>query len=139
MDDKPPPRSRLRLDNFSRALTGLREAIELRQSRPLSELEKAGMVQRFEIAWELGWKLLADRLAEELAPPEALTPASTIRAAHAAGMIAAADEWLAMGKLRNQLSHTYSEPIRDQGLKLIAEQFLAILTALERDADARRV
>jgi nucleotidyltransferase substrate binding protein (TIGR01987 family) len=137
MDDKPPPRSQLRLDNFSRAVAGLKEAVDLRETRPLSELEKAGMVQRFEIAWELGWKLLADRLAEELAPPEALTPASTIRAAYAAGMIAAADDWLAMGKLRNQLSHTYSEPIRDQGLKLIAEQFLATLTALERDADAR--
>ncbi|HEV7343932.1 MAG TPA: HI0074 family nucleotidyltransferase substrate-binding subunit [Sphingopyxis sp.] len=137
MDDKPPPRSQLRLDNFSRALAGLKEAVDLRQNRPLSELEKAGMVQRFEIAWELGWKLLADQLAEELAPPEALTPASTIRAAHAAGMIAAADEWLAMGKLRNQLSHTYSEPIRNQGLELIAGRFLTILTALERTSDAR--
>lgn len=138
MDDKPPPRSRLRLENFSRALAGLREAVELRQRRPLSELEKAGMVQRFEIAWELGWKLLADRLAEELAPPDALTPASTIRAAHAAGMIAAADEWLAMGKLRNQLSHTYSEPIRDKGLALIADRFVAILVALEQETHALR-
>lgn len=71
MDDKPPPRSQLRLDNFSRAVAGLKEAVDLRETRPLSELEKAGMVQRFEIAWELGWKLLADRLSEELAPPEA--------------------------------------------------------------------
>jgi nucleotidyltransferase substrate binding protein (TIGR01987 family) len=138
MDDSPPPRSRHRLENFSRALSGLKEAVDLGGRRALTELEKAGMVQRFEIAWELGWKLLADRLAEELAPPDALTPASTIRAAHAAGMIAAADEWLAMGKLRNQLSHTYSEPIRDKGLALIADRFLAILVALENDTHARR-
>ena len=120
-------------------MDGLREAIELRAQRPLSELEKAGMVQRFELAWELGWKLLADLLTEDLVPPEALTPGSTIRAAFAAGLIADADEWMAMGKLRNQLSHTYNQAVRDEGLVLIEVRFVACLAALEQDGPQRGV
>ncbi|HMT43525.1 MAG TPA: HI0074 family nucleotidyltransferase substrate-binding subunit [Chakrabartia sp.] len=137
MNESAIPRSRLRLRNFSSAMDGLREAIELRAQRPLSELEKAGMVQRFELAWELGWKLLSDLLTEDLAPPEALTPGSTIRAAFAAGLIADADEWMAMGKLRNQLSHTYNRAMRDEGLVLIEVRFAACLAALEQDGHRR--
>jgi nucleotidyltransferase substrate binding protein (TIGR01987 family) len=133
MNEPAIPRSRLRLKNFASAMDGVREAIELRTQRPLSELEKAGMVQRFELAWELGWKLLADLLTEDLAPPEALTPGSTIRAAFAAGLITDAEEWMAMGKLRNQLSHTYNQAIRDEGLALIESRFVACLAALEQN------
>ncbi len=95
------------------------------------------MVQRFEIAWELGWKLLADLLTEDLAPPDALTPGSTIRAAHRAGLIDDAESWLAMGKLRNQLSHTYSQAVRDAGLDLIIGQYLTVLEGLEHKQMAR--
>ncbi len=131
MREQFPARSSLRLINFSAALDGLQEAVDIQQSRLLSELEKAGMVQRFEIAWELGWKLLADILTEELAPPDVLTPGSTIRAAYSAGLIDDGDEWLAMGKLRNQLSHTYNKTIRDEGLLLITDRFLNVLLDLK--------
>ncbi len=123
-------RAHLRLHNFRAAVAGVREAVALVAERPLSELEKAGMVQRFEIAWELGWKLLADRLAAQLAPPETRTPVATIRAAFAAGMIDDGDDWIAAGKLRNTLSHTYDRQLRDDGLAAIGERFVAMFDRL---------
>lgn len=134
----PLPRWQLRLETFGVAVRGLEEAVALSQDRPLSELEKAGTVQRYEIAWELGWKLLADFLSAEFAPPDYLTPGSTIRSAFAAQLIASGDDWMAAAKLRNQLSHTYSVSVRDAGLKLIETAYLPMLADLFDSMEKRR-
>lgn len=49
-----------RLANYSRALVQLTRAVELAQSRPLSELEKQGLIQAFEFVFELAWNLMKD-------------------------------------------------------------------------------
>lgn len=124
------PRWQLRLVNYS-------AAVALAASRPLSELEKAGTVQRFGIAWKLGWKLLADYLTDTLAPPEEYTPTKTIRAAMAAGILDDGDGWIAAGRARNIVSHTYSEAARDRALQDIVMCYLPLLAAL-RDTMAAR-
>ena len=49
-----------RLQNFGQALGSLTAAVELSKSRPLSELEKQGLIQSFEFTHELAWNLLKD-------------------------------------------------------------------------------
>lgn len=82
----------------------------------MSDLEEVGTVRRFEIAWELGWKPLADYRTDALALPEECPPTKTIRAAVAAGIVRDGGEWMAAGRARNIISHTCSEASRDQTL-----------------------
>lgn len=131
------PRWQLRLVNYSSAVDGLAEAVALAASRELSDLEKAGTIQRFEISWELGWKLLADYLTDALAPPEEYSPTKTFRAAMTAGVIDDGDMWIAAGRARNIVAHTYSEAARDRTLVDIGHRYLPLLMRL-RDAMAFR-
>jgi nucleotidyltransferase substrate binding protein (TIGR01987 family) len=138
MAGDPTPRWQVRLGNFDNEIGWLAEAVELRASRDLSELEKAGMVQRFEVAWELGWKLMADYLVHQLTPPDTITSAAVIRSAFAAGVIDDGDAWMAASKLRHQLSHTYDRDIRDAALVTITDRYLPLFRAF-RDAMSARL
>lgn len=50
-----------RFKNFSRAFSLLREALE-EEGQALNQLEREGVIQRFEYTFELAWNLLKDRL-----------------------------------------------------------------------------
>ena len=49
-----------RFENFQNALGELTEAVELYQHRPLSKLEKQGLVKAFEFTHELAWNVMKD-------------------------------------------------------------------------------
>jgi nucleotidyltransferase substrate binding protein (TIGR01987 family) len=101
------PRWEYRFDNYKRSFTVLRGAIELTSERPLSELEKIGTVQCFEITWELAWKTLKDYLESLGLFPETASPASTIKAAFEARVIPDGEIWMSALDTRNRMAHTY--------------------------------
>lgn len=45
-----------RFENYRRALARLNEAVQLSQQRPLTDLERQGLIQAFEFTHELSWK-----------------------------------------------------------------------------------
>lgn len=49
-----------RLNNYARALQQLSLAVNLAQTRPLSDLEKQGLIQAFEFTHELAWNVMKD-------------------------------------------------------------------------------
>lgn len=49
-----------RLANYRKALTQLENAVTLANTRPLSNLEKQGLVQAFEYTYELAWNTIKD-------------------------------------------------------------------------------
>jgi nucleotidyltransferase substrate binding protein (TIGR01987 family) len=92
-----------RYQNYRKAFLRLKEAIEL--DNP-SELERNGLVRRFEFTIELGWKTMKDFLIEKgfsFKP----SPMDTLRQAAAAGYIDYAQELIDGLNIRNALTHDY--------------------------------
>ena len=93
-----------RFENFDRAFYSLKEAVELEH---LNELERNGLVQRFEFTLELAWKVMKDFLIEqgfEFNP----SPKDTFRQAQNAKYINYAQALIDGLDIRNVLSHDYS-------------------------------
>ncbi len=134
-----PPRWVYRFDNYRRAFSLLREAMETQQERPLTQLEKEGVVQRFEYTWELAWKLLKDYLDSQGVVLEMITPASVIRAAFAAKIIEHGDVWMRALDARNKMAHTYSFKSFERVIADIQTDYLPILDALHLWMLERRV
>lgn len=65
-------RWRQRFENFERAFRLLREAFEKDPSQ-MSDLEKEGVVQRFEYTFELAWKNPVRATDRSLMPPIRIT------------------------------------------------------------------
>ena len=63
MNRNPDIRWQQRFDNFDRALGLLREALA-NGPAALNQLEKEGVVQRFEYTLDLAWKTIEDYLEE---------------------------------------------------------------------------
>ena len=60
--------------NFDRAFILLRSVLEERDLEQMLELEKKGLVQRFEYSYELVWKTMKDYLEEHRAIINPVTP-----------------------------------------------------------------
>lgn len=124
------PRWQHRFDSFRRAFLLLREAVDQMDERGLTQLEKEGMIQRFEYTWELAWKLLKDMLEAEGVVLSTVTPARVIRAAATAKLIERGDVWLEALDARNALSHTYSLKTFELTIKAIRLKYLGVLDGL---------
>ncbi len=94
-----------RFQNFEKAFQQLTEAVE--RFGELTDLEKEGMIQRFEFTFELSWKTLKDFLESQNV--EAKFPRDVIKEAFHYEIIENGEVWLEMLEIRNLMSHTYDE------------------------------
>ena len=127
-DDKP--RWQYRFDNYGRAFVLLREAFEASEERELSQLEREGIIQRFEYTWELAWKTLKDYLDFQGLVVESVTPRAVLKAAYGAGIISQGDDWMRALDARNKMSHTYNFKVFEQVIADIRATYLALLDQL---------
>ena len=118
-----------RFRNFSRAYTLLREAME-RDVSELNELEREGVIQRFEYTFELAWNTLKDRVEYGGIVLTEATPRNVIRQAFAARLIADAEIWMDMLTDRNLMSHTYDIARFEAVIGNIRSRYLAVLDDL---------
>ena len=132
------PRWVYRFKNYKRAFILLREAIE--SEKELTQLEKEGCIQRFEYAFELGWKTMKDFLEGEGVSLPVITPATVIRAAFEARLITDGQVWTDALDARNKMSHTYDFSKFEQVIADISKRYLAAMESLymfflEKEAD----
>ena len=119
-----------RFDNFKRAFVLLREAIELRGDKELSQLEKEGIIQRFEYTMELAWKTMKDYLESQNVVLERLTPRAVIKDAFEAKLITDGQAWLDALDARNKMSHTYDVNEFEKVIQRIESDYLAVIESL---------
>jgi nucleotidyltransferase substrate binding protein (TIGR01987 family) len=135
----PPPdiRWQQRLANFERALRLLREAMA-NGPDALNQLEKEGVIQRFEYCFELAWKTLKDYMEANGIVFDVVMPRQVIKDAFAAKVLNEGATWIAMLDHRNLLSHTYNPVVFEQAVEAIHQRYLPQLeqlhTFLQREA-----
>jgi len=124
-----------RFENFQRALNQLSAAVRLSETRPLTDLEKQGLIQGFEFTHELAWNVLKDYL--EMEGIQGLVGSrSTVREAFKRGLVRDGDVWMDMIEKRNLSSHTYNESVAEAIVSAVVERYHAAFLEL-RDHLAR--
>lgn len=119
-----------RFENFEQAFLLLNEALANNAVVHLSNLEKEGVIQRFQYTFELAWKTLKDYLQYTGILFEQITPRRVIKEAFAARIITDGAIWIKMLEHRNLMSHTYNKAIFENAIDAINRQYLTALTQL---------
>jgi len=118
-----------RFNHFAKALSQLKEAVELAQKRQLSKLEEQGLIQAFEFTHELAWNTLKDFL-EERGVQDLYGSRDTTREAFKTGLIENGEAWMNMIQSRNLTSHTYEEATAIKIVSAIRAIYFAEFEAL---------
>jgi nucleotidyltransferase substrate binding protein (TIGR01987 family) len=129
-DDQNRIRWVQRLDNYARAFVRLREAVDRLETETLEDLQKEGIIQRFEYTWELAWRTLKDYLVFKKVTLERVTPADVIRVAFAANIITDAADWMDALDARNKMSHVYNEQAYEEVIRDIQSRYFKLFDDL---------
>ena len=125
MNSNKDIRWKQRFQNFDRAFLLLRSALEERGLEQMSDLEKEGLIQRFEYSYELAWKTMKDYLEEHGININPVTPRNVIKEAFSAKIITDGQVWVDMLLHRNLLSHTYDFSKFQEVLEAVVQRYLS--------------
>lgn len=120
-----------RFANFRKALSQLSSAVSLANQRPLSDLEKQGIIQAFEFTYELAWNVLKDYFYHQ-GNPSITGSRDATREAFARGLVTDGDGWMEMIRSCNQTSHTYNQSVADEIVSQITKRYHALFQQLEQ-------
>ena len=123
-----------RFTNYKRAFTQLDSAVTLLRQRDLSDLEKQGLIQAFEVTYELAWKTLKDYLQWQ-GVTDITGSRDTIREAFSNGLVADGEVWMNMLVDRNKTSHTYNEETAKEIIRNINQAYIEQFQALKSELD----
>lgn len=123
--EKKDIRWKQRFQNYEKVFLKLKEAVSAPQ---LNELERNGLIQRFEFTLDLSWKVMKDYLEEKgfnFKP----SPKDTFRQAQESNFIDYAQPLIDGLEIRNELSHDYDGKKFETSEEELREE---IFPALER-------
>jgi nucleotidyltransferase substrate binding protein (TIGR01987 family) len=141
MTNNPDIRWQQRFSNYRRAFASLAAAVGLARARPLSDLEKQGLIQAFEFTHELAWNVMRDYFAYQ--GNTAITGSrDAVREAFSKGLLNDGEGWMEMLQSRNLTSHTYNQAVADEIVAriigsyfMLFEVFLTRMTNLAQDGN----
>ncbi len=117
-----------RFQNFERALRSLEEALAIEQP---DVVQRAGLIQFFEITFELAWKMLKDYL-EEQGFTEVKSPRAVLKQAFEVELIGDGHQWLQGLQDRNLTAHTYNEETAVLVENLVRQTYYPLLSQLRQ-------
>ena len=121
-----------RFAQFEKAFSLLQSAIAIEKP---SIVERAGLIQFFEMAFELAWKLLKD--FEEAEGFMVKSPRDAIKQAFEADIIAQGHDWIDALEDRNLTTHTYNEETAIHVERKIRTRYFPLLLQLHHDFSAK--
>ena len=104
------------------------------------EVIKAGVIQNFEIAYEVCWKFMRRWLSENMGPTtvDGVTRRELFRASAESKLITDVDQWMEYHEARNETSHTYDQDTADDVYRVAQTFYLdarKLLEVLEKKND----
>jgi nucleotidyltransferase substrate binding protein (TIGR01987 family) len=121
-----------RFAQFEKAHLLLQQAMAIEKP---SIVERAGLIQFFEMAFELAWKLLKD--FEEQEGFVVKSPRDAIKQAFQMELITRGHDWLIALEDRNLTTHTYNETIALQVEEKIRSCYFICLQELYSDFNSK--
>jgi len=112
-----------RFTNFGKSYLLLEKAVVKSE---LNEIERAGIVQVFEMTFELAWKTLKDYLVQN--DVDVRFPRDVIKESFRYELIKDGETWMDMLEKRNLLSHTFDEATVELVLKLIRGKYFSAIS-----------
>lgn len=134
MSDQQDIRWKQRFANFKKAHRQLTEALSLMNERPLTKLEKQGVIKAFEFTYELAWKLLRDYLLWQGSATIAGSR-DAIRESFKLSLISDGHLWMAMLKDRNNTVHIYDEAAVNIILDNIKQSYATLFNEVHEQFD----
>lgn len=114
-----------RFQNFEKAFLLLERTLKIKNP---SEAEKGGLIQFYEMAFELAWKLMKDYL-EEMGFT-VYSPREAIKQAFQSGIIEDGQGWMDALEDRNITTHTYDEDTAEKVVSTIRASYFPMLRQL---------
>ena len=131
-----PARWIRRFDNYKRAFAQLEEGVELASERELSDLEKEGIIQRFEYTQELAWNVIKDFYKDQ-GETGIQGSRDAFRMASERGLLTHGEALMESIKSRNDTSHTYDSETADEIFTAIVEDYHAAFQEIKTVFDAQ--
>lgn len=121
-----------RFQNFEKTFSLLEKAADIEGP---SDTERAGLIQFFELSFELAWKTLKDYLESQ--GFQVKSPRETLKQAFQSGLITEGHAWMEALDDRNLTAHTYNEAAILKVSDLIKDKYFPLLMALREDLRRR--
>ena len=119
-----------RFSNYRKALAKLADVVDNKGQDELSELEKEGLIQRFEYTYELAWKTLQDLLKLK-GYDNVKGPTDVLRQALKDGYINDSEGWRDLKQDRQLTTHTYDENTANKIVNSIYTSYYPLFGVLE--------
>jgi len=114
-----------RFENFERSFLTFSRILEIESP---NEAERMGLVQAFEIVFELSWKTLKDYLTEQGFQEK--TPKGVLKLAFQNELVADGHHWMEALASRNETVHTYDDKMAEKLDKKIREIYAPMIRHL---------